>query len=71
MARRQTVIGALGGSGRALVERLTADPDWEVIALSRRTPDLENSARYISVDLEPGEPQGPTHRSQNLKGSCK
>jgi nucleoside-diphosphate-sugar epimerase len=45
------IVGALGVTGRALVEHLADDPDWSVVALSRRAPDFETSARFLSVDL--------------------
>ena len=45
------IAGALGVVGRALVEHLENDPEWDVIGLSRRSPDFETSANFISVDL--------------------
>ena len=45
------IVGALGVTGRALVEHLENDPDWSVVALSRRAPDFKTSARFLSVDL--------------------
>lgn len=45
------IAGALGVVGRAMVEKLEHDPSWNVIGLSRRSPDFETSARFISVDL--------------------
>lgn len=45
------IAGALGVTGRALVEHLDKDPDWSVVALSRRAPDFETTARFLSVDL--------------------
>ena len=45
------VVGALGVVGRANVEYLTSLPDWDVIALSRRAPDFETRAKFISADL--------------------
>ena len=45
------IVGALGVTGRALVEHLEDDPDWSVVALSRRAPDFKTSARFLSVDL--------------------
>jgi nucleoside-diphosphate-sugar epimerase len=50
-SKHAVVVGALGVIGRAIVARLTANPDWDVVALSRRTPDFETTARHISVDL--------------------
>jgi len=45
------VVGALGVVGRANVEYLTTLADWEVVALSRRAPDFETRARFVSADL--------------------
>jgi nucleoside-diphosphate-sugar epimerase len=49
--RHAVVIGGLGVIGRALLDHLTSDPGWDVLALSRRAPDFETTARFISVDL--------------------
>ena len=52
MARNSAVVvGGLGVIGRALIDHLTNHPDWGVVALSRRRPDFETSARFVSVDL--------------------
>jgi nucleoside-diphosphate-sugar epimerase len=45
------VVGGLGVIGRALIDHLTQEPNWDVVALSRRAPDFETSARFVSVDL--------------------
>ncbi|MGZ5867472.1 MAG: SDR family oxidoreductase [Xanthobacteraceae bacterium] len=45
------VVGALGVVGRASIEYLTTLPEWEVVALSRRAPDFETSASFVSGDL--------------------
>lgn len=45
------VIGATGVSGRALVEHLTRQPDWRVIAASRTRPYFETTADFAAVDL--------------------
>ena len=45
------VAGALGIVGRSLVTHLASLDDWDVIALSRRTPEFDSSAAWISVDL--------------------
>jgi nucleoside-diphosphate-sugar epimerase len=51
-ARKKAVVaGALGVSGRAIVNHLTGLGDWEVIGLSRRAPDFPTSARFLAVDL--------------------
>ncbi len=49
------VLGATGVSGRALIEHLTALPDWDVIAASRKPPYFETSARFVAVDLMDAE----------------
>ena len=49
--KKALVAGALGVSGRALVNHLVSLRDWEVIGLSRRSPELQSSARYIAIDL--------------------
>lgn len=52
-ARKTAVIaGALGVTGRALLERLDGDPDWDVIAISRRAPDFPTRARHLPLDLQ-------------------
>ena len=45
------IVGALGVTGRALLTHLEDQPDWEIIAVSRRAPDLPTRARFISADL--------------------
>ena len=45
------VAGALGVSGRALVNHFASFRDWEVIGLSRRLPEFQSPARHIAVDL--------------------
>jgi nucleoside-diphosphate-sugar epimerase len=49
--KKALVAGALGVTGRSLVNHLVSLGDWEVIGLSRRTPEFETSARYIAIDL--------------------
>ncbi|MEP4379600.1 MAG: SDR family oxidoreductase [Alphaproteobacteria bacterium] len=45
------IAGALGVTGRALVEHLEDKPDWDIVALSRRAPDFPTRATFLSVDL--------------------
>ena len=45
------VVGALGVVGRANVEYLTTLPDWSVVGLSRRAPDFDTRAQFISCDV--------------------
>lgn len=49
--KKAVVVGALGVSGRAIVNHLTGRDDWEVVGLSRRSPDFTTSARFLGVDL--------------------
>ena len=45
------VVGGLGVVGRANVEYFSTLPDWSVVALSRRAPDFETRAQFISCDV--------------------
>jgi nucleoside-diphosphate-sugar epimerase len=45
------VVGAAGVTGRNLVRHLDTLPDWQTIGLSRRVPDFDTKARFLSVDL--------------------
>jgi nucleoside-diphosphate-sugar epimerase len=49
--KKALVAGALGVTGRTLVNHLVSLGDWEVIGLSRRSPEFQTSAKYIAVDL--------------------
>lgn len=49
--RSCVVAGALGITGRALVEHLLQRSDWEITALSRRAASALSRANFISVDL--------------------
>lgn len=51
MKKKAIVAGALGVTGRALVNHLASLGTWDVIGLSRRTPEFETTADHISVDL--------------------
>jgi len=50
---RKTALlaGATGVVGRNLLRQLVSDPDWDVIAVSRRAPDIEGDYRHIVADL--------------------
>jgi nucleoside-diphosphate-sugar epimerase len=70
MARNKVlVVGALGLVGRAAVELLETLEDWEVVGVSRRKPDWDTRATFLSVDLRDraacesafGELRGVTH----------
>jgi nucleoside-diphosphate-sugar epimerase len=45
------VAGALGVTGRSLVNHLVSLGNWEVIGLSRRSPEFRTTAQFIAVDL--------------------
>src|ERR1700693_2649651 len=45
------VAGALGVTGRTLVNHLASLGNWEVIGLSRRSPEFRTTAQFIAVDL--------------------
>jgi hypothetical protein len=49
--KKALVAGALGVTGRTLVNHLVSLGDWEVIGLSRRSPEFHTPAKYIAVDL--------------------
>ena len=49
--KKALVAGALGVTGRTLVNHLVSLGDWEVIGLSRRSPEFQSPAKYIAVDL--------------------
>jgi nucleoside-diphosphate-sugar epimerase len=51
LVRTALVAGALGVTGRTLVNHLTSLGDWNVIGLSRRRPEFQTTANFISVDL--------------------
>jgi nucleoside-diphosphate-sugar epimerase len=49
--KKAVVVGALGVIGRYIVEKLAAEPDWEVVGLSRRRGEDRGRVRYVPVDL--------------------
>jgi nucleoside-diphosphate-sugar epimerase len=51
MKQTAIVAGALGVTGRTLVQYLVSLGGWRIIGLSRRKPEFETTAKYISVDL--------------------
>jgi nucleoside-diphosphate-sugar epimerase len=48
--KKALVAGALGVTGRTVVNHLVSLGDWEVIGISRRTPEFQTSAKYITAD---------------------
>ena len=51
MRKKALVAGALGVTGRTLVNHLISLDDWEVIGISRRNPEFRSKAQFIAVDL--------------------
>ena len=49
--KKALVIGGVGVIGRNLVNLLSGLPEWDIVALSRRSPDFPTRAQFISVDL--------------------
>jgi len=49
--KKALVAGALGVTGRTLINHLVSLGDWEVIGLSRRKPEFKSTAQFIAVDL--------------------
>jgi nucleoside-diphosphate-sugar epimerase len=49
--KKALVAGALGVSGRALVNHLVSSQSWEVVGLSRRSPEFQSPAHYVAIDL--------------------
>lgn len=52
MPRRTVlIVGALGVVGRAALDLFTSDREHRTIGLSRRKPDFETGADWITADL--------------------
>ncbi len=49
--KKAVVVGGLGVIGRNLINHLSQDETWDLVGLSRRAPDFETRAEFISVDL--------------------
>ncbi len=49
--RKAIVTGATGVVGRYLLQHLAERGDWDIVALSRRRPDIEGRYEHIAVDL--------------------
>ncbi len=45
------IVGALGAVGHSALEHFERLPDWEVVGMSRRTPEFPTRASWISADL--------------------
>lgn len=53
--KRALVVGALGVSGRHIVDELATRPDWDVIALARRAHAAIPNVRYVGADISDTE----------------
>src|SRR5579862_6227381 len=62
------VFGATGVVGRAAAEQFSACPDWEVVAVSRRSVDLPGVV-HVPVDLADREATAAAIRSQPFAGT--
>lgn len=51
MKKTIIIAGALGVVGRSVLDHFERQSDCEIITLSRRAPDFESRARFISADL--------------------
>ncbi len=49
--RKALIAGATGVVGRNLLRHLLKAGAWDIVALSRRTPDIEGAYTHIGVDL--------------------
>jgi nucleoside-diphosphate-sugar epimerase len=63
MKKTALVVGATGVSGRALIDHLEKQADWDVIGVSRKPPYFPTKARFVSVDL-----MDPTSCEEGLSG---
>src|SRR5262245_14663261 len=49
--KKALIAGATGVVGRNLLRHLLRTGEWEIVALSRRTPDVAGAYTHIGVDL--------------------
>ncbi|HUR60274.1 MAG TPA: NAD-dependent epimerase/dehydratase family protein, partial [Opitutaceae bacterium] len=49
--RKALIAGATGVVGRNLLRHLLATREWDIVAVSRRKPDIEGAYTHIAVDL--------------------
>src|SRR6185503_6407466 len=49
--RKALIAGATGIVGRNLLKHLLATGEWDIVAVSRRKPDVEGAYTHIGVDL--------------------
>jgi nucleoside-diphosphate-sugar epimerase len=51
MRKKILIVGGLGAVGRSAREHLETLPDWDVVGVSRRSPDFPTRAAWVPVDL--------------------
>jgi uncharacterized protein YbjT (DUF2867 family) len=49
--KKALIAGATGVVGRNLLRHLVTLDDWDVIAVSRRKPDVDGRYEHVAVDL--------------------
>src|SRR6516165_6171673 len=49
--KKAVIAGATGVVGRNLLRHLLTLGDWDVIAVSRRKPDVDGQYEHVAVDL--------------------
>jgi nucleoside-diphosphate-sugar epimerase len=49
--RKALIAGATGLVGRNLLKHLLATGEWDIVTVSRRTPDIQGNYGHIAVDL--------------------
>ena len=49
--KQALVLGATGVTGCAILRHLAGLPEWDVVAVSRRRPDLEDGHTHLALDL--------------------
>ena len=64
-SRRALVTGATGVVGRYLLKHLVETGAWDIVAVSRRTPDIIGRYEYIAADLT--DPADCTAKFAHLK----
>ena len=62
--KRALVVGATGVVGRAMLRHLLATGGWEVLAVSRRKPDVEGQYEPWPLTCSTAPPPGPRSESR-------
>ena len=53
--KKVLVAGDLGVVGFAAAKRFSQLPEWDVVGISRRTPQRSHGGEHVSVDLQDKE----------------